>query len=174
MTWLDWIVVAMFIYFVIQGLFKGAAISALGALALTIAYLIAAIALPSMGAVAADMSLMPRDLSLEWRHAVAFIATFIFVYILLLLLMSILLPGAKRPGMQAQVLGIVFGAMKAFVAAMILVAVLLASPLGDAIAQDTQRSPIVRYIADVQRSYVRTLQGLSPIKFPPVGPDAKF
>jgi uncharacterized membrane protein required for colicin V production len=174
MTWLDWIVVAMFIYFVIQGLFKGAAISALGALALTISYLVAALALPSLGAVAAGMSLMPKDLSVEWRHAVAFIATFIFVYVLLLLLMSILMPGAKRPGMQAQVLGIVFGAIKAFVAAIILVAVLLASPLGDAIAQDTQRSPIVRYIADVQRSFVRALQRISPVKFSPIGSDAKF
>jgi uncharacterized membrane protein required for colicin V production len=173
MTWLDWIVVAMLVYFVIQGLVKGAAVSVMSAVAIVIAYVGAAIGLATIGAAVANWSLMPQGLTMEWRRTVAFTGTFILFYVVLLLLMSIL-PGGKRPSLQAQVLGIVFGAIKAVIAAMALVGILLASPLSEAVAKDTDRSPMVRYVADLQKASIRQLVGVSPIPFPPIGPDAKF
>ncbi len=52
--------------------------------------------------------------------------------------------------------------------------ILLASPMSDTLAKDIERSSIVRYAADLERSAIRSLVNVSPIKFPPVGPDAKF
>jgi hypothetical protein len=52
--------------------------------------------------------------------------------------------------------------------------VLLASPLSDAIAQDVDRSSLVKYIAVMQKQYIQELRRISPVPFPPVGPDAKF
>jgi len=97
----------------------------------------------------------------------------ILVYLLLSLLINIM-PGGKRPGTQAQVLGVFAGALKAFVAAMALVGVLLASPLSEAFTKDIERSPIVRPVAASQRGSIRQLRSMSPIPFPPVGPDHKF
>lgn len=168
-TWLDWIAVVMLIGFVVQGMFKGGIASLLGALALTVAYAAAAVAFPALGERITRGSPLP----LEWGRAVGFVLAFLAAYTVLAVLISIL-PGGKRPSMPSQVLGIFTGALKALVAAMAGVGILLASPLSGTIAQDVERSPIVRHVAAAQRGAIVQLQGISPIPFPPVGPDHKF
>lgn len=169
MTWMDWIVVAMVIGFVVQGMFKGAVASLLGAVALVLAYVGAAIAFPALGERITRGSPLPLD----WGRTVGFVVAFLVGYTVLAVLISIL-PGAQRPRLQAQLLGIVTGALKALVAAMAGVGILLASPLSDAFAQDVERSPIVWYVAQAQRGAILHLQRIIPIPFPPVGPDHKF
>lgn len=169
MTWLDWIAVVMLIGFVVQGMFKGGLASLLGAVALVVAYVAAAIAFPALG----ERITRGTPLPLEWGHTVGFALAFLVAYTLLAVLISIL-PGGKRPGMYAQLLGTLTGALKALVAAMAGVGILLASPLSEAIAQDIERSPIVRYVAVAQRGAITHLQRISPIPFPPIGPDHKF
>lgn len=168
-TWLDWIAVVMLIGFVVQGMLKGGVASLLGAAALVVAYAAAAIAFPALGERITRGSPLP----LEWGRTVGFVLAFLVAYTLLAVLISIL-PGGKRPGLYAQLLGILTGALKALVAAMAGVGILLASPLSDAIAQDVERSPIVRYVAAAQRGAVTHLQRISPIPFPPIGPDHRF
>ncbi len=169
MTWLDWIAVVMLIGFIVQGMFKGGVASLLGAVALVLAYAAAAIAFPALGERITRGSPLP----LEWGRTLGFVLAFLVVYTLLALLTS-MLPGGKRPGLYAQLLGILTGALKALVAAMAGVGILLASPMFDTIAQDVERSPIVRYVAAAQRGAITHLQRISPIPFPPVGPDHKF
>lgn len=169
MTWLDWIAVVMLLGFMVQGMFKGAVASLLGAVALVLAYAGAAIVFPALGERITKGSPLP----LEWGRTLGFVLAFLVAYTLLALLTSIL-PGGKRPGLYAQLLGILTGALKALVAAMAGAGILLASPMSDTIAQDVERSPIVRYVAAAQRGAITHLQRISPIPFPPVGPDHKF
>jgi ABC-type transport system involved in multi-copper enzyme maturation permease subunit len=174
MTWLDWLVVAMGIFFVLQGLFKGAALSLLSGLAIVVAYVVSAVLLSTAGETVADALVGSiKSLPKEWARTAGFLLPFILVYLLLSVLINIM-PGGKRPGMQAQVLGVFAGALKAFVAAMALVGVLLASPLSGGITKDIERSPIVRPVAASQRVSIKQLRSMSPIPFPPVGPDHKF
>ena len=179
MTWLDWLLVAMAIWFVVQGLLKGAVAAVLGALAIVISYVVAAIALPTFGERAAEAMAKMRLVELSaaeaasWGRAAVFAVTFVIAYVVLSLIINIL-PGGKLPGLQAQVLGVFTGLFKAFVASMALVGFLLASPLSSALSQDAQRSAFMRSVAEAQRTGIQTLQKLSPISFPPVGPDRKF
>jgi hypothetical protein len=174
MTWLDWLLVAMGIYFVLQGLLKGAALSLLTGVALVVAYVVSAILLSTVGeAITRALLASIRDLPREWARTVGFLLPFGLVYLLLSLLISIM-PGGKRPGVQAQLLGVVAGSLKAYVAGMALVGVLLATPLSDGIGKDIERSTIAPPVAAGQRSSVQRLRTLSPIPFPPVGPDHKF
>jgi uncharacterized membrane protein required for colicin V production len=169
MTWLDWAVIALFVYFVAQGLIKGVAAALLGAAVAALSYVLAAILLPTVGARIEAASPLP----LEWDRLAAFVLTFGISYLLGMLLISIL-PGGKRPSAPAQMLGLAGGAVKALVVSMAVVGVLLASPLSDAIQQDVDRSPIVKYVATLQQQYIQNIRRASPIPFPPVGPDSKF
>ncbi|MBI3998096.1 MAG: CvpA family protein [Armatimonadetes bacterium] len=177
MVWLDWLIVAMAIWFVFQGLVKGAAASLLGALAIVVSYIGAAALLPSFGEVLTRflMALIrSEEFTRDWARTVSFVFTFLVGYIILLLLISVL-PGAKRPAMQAQVLGVFMGAAKASVAAMALVGILLASPYSEPIMRDIQeRSSFAKLAATAQRRSIQVLSQASPIPFPPVGPDHKF
>jgi uncharacterized membrane protein required for colicin V production len=174
MTWLDWLVAAMTIFFVLQGLLKGAALSLLSGLAIIVAYVGAAALLPTAGEAVADTLVASiKALPKEWGRAVGFVLPFVVIYLVLSLLINIM-PGGKRPGVQAQVLGLFAGALKAGLAATALVSFLLATPLSEAIAKDIERSPVVRPVAAYQRTAVQRLRAISPISFPPVGPDHKF
>ena len=173
MTWLDWVVIALTVYFVVQGLIKGVTIALLGALAAVMAYVLAAILLPAVGELLIKSTLMPQDLTPEWRRAVGFTATFGLLYLVFMFLISIM-PGAKRPSTPAQILGLVAGGLKSLVVSMAIVGILLASPLSPALGQDVERSAILRFVAGVQKRYIQVVRSISPIPFPPVGPDSKF
>ncbi|MDR7483907.1 MAG: CvpA family protein [Armatimonadota bacterium] len=169
MTWLDWMVVAMLVYFAVQGLFKGVVASGLGGLAIVVSYMGAAAALPIIG----DRAAMGTPLPGEWARLIAFIFAFFLLYGICIVLISIT-PGGKRPTLPSQVLGIVAGVAKAMIAAMAAVGVLLASPLSDAFAKDVERAPLARHVAGLQKRYIQDIRRISPIPFPPIGPDHKF
>jgi hypothetical protein len=169
MTWLDWVGIAMFVYFIVQGLIKGVAAALLGAVTATLAYVLAAIILPGLGGSLAEATPLPA----EWDRLILFVFMFLVFYLLGMLIISVL-PGGKQPSLLAQVLGVAAGAVKALVVSMAVVGILLASPLSDAIAQDVERSSVVQYIAAMQKQYVQELRRISPVPFPPVGPDSKF
>jgi hypothetical protein len=172
MTWLDWAAVALLVYFVVQGLVKGVGAALLGAAAAILAYVLAAIALPSVGGFLVESTLLPRDLAPEWRRAVGFVATFGLLYLLFMLLISVL-PGAKRPSTPTQILGLAGGVVKAAVVCMTLVGIIQASPSPGLVA-DVERSTLVRHVAALQQRYIQDIRRISPIPFPPVGPDSKF
>lgn len=173
MTWLDWVVIALTVYFIAQGLIKGATVAVLGALAAALAYVLAAILLPAVGEMLVKSTLMPQDLTPEWRRAAGFTATFGFLYLVFMLLISIM-PGAKQPSTPAQMLGLVAGGFKALVVSMAIVGILLASPLSPALGQDVERSALLRFVAGMQKRHIQAVRSISPIPFPPVGPDSKF
>ncbi len=179
MTWLDWVIVAMAIWFVLQGMLKGGTAAILGALAIIVSYVGAAILLPTIGERPAEwlsklrLTEMTPVEAASWGRTAGFVLTFIVAYIVLLILINFL-PGAKRPSMLAQVVGIFTGLMKALVAAMAVVGVLLASPFSSAMAADVQQSSLARFVAEFQRDSIQRLSRGSPIPFPPVGPDHKF
>jgi uncharacterized membrane protein required for colicin V production len=173
MTWLYWVVVALTVYFVAQGLIKGATVAALGALAAGVAYVLAAMLLPAVGEMLVKSTLMPQDLTPEWRRAVGFTATFGLLYLVFMVLISIM-PGAKRPSTPAQMLGVIAGGVKSLMVSMAIVGILLASPLSPALGQDVERSALLRFVAGFQQRYIQGVRSISPIPFPPVGPDSKF
>ncbi|MGH2403768.1 MAG: CvpA family protein [bacterium] len=180
MTWLDWLIVAMTIWFLLQGVLKGGAAAFFGALAIIASYVIAAILLPSLGqsiAQAVSANIKPREVPPEdfarWARMVGFLVPFLITYVVLSLLINVF-PGGKRPSMLAQVAGVLTGLAKALAASAAVVGILLASPLSGAMAADTQRSTIARGVAELQRGGIQGLRAISPIKFPPVGPDHKF
>jgi uncharacterized membrane protein required for colicin V production len=172
MTWLDWVVVALFVYFIVQGLLRGATAALLGTVAVVLAYVLAAMLLPRVGEAFVNSTLMPQALTAPWRRTIAFTVTFVLLYLLFMLVISIL-PGAKRPLMLVQILGLAAGAIKALAVSMALAGILLASP-SPGLAQDVERSAIVRYVAVLQRQYIQDIRRISPMPFPPVGPDSKF
>ncbi len=180
MTWLDWLIIAMTIWFLLQGVLKGGAAALLGALAIIVSYVLAAILLASVGegiAVALMANIKPQELPPEdfarWARMVGFLIPFLIAYVVFSLLIN-LVPGGKRPSMLAQAAGVFTGLFKALAASMALVGILLASPLSTAMAADVQRSSVARGAADLQRMLISGLRSGSPIQFPPVGPDHKF
>lgn len=180
MTWLDWLIVAMTIWFLLQGVLKGGAAAFFGALAIVASYIIAAMLLPSLGqgiAGALTASIKPGELSPEdfarWARMVGFVVPFLIVYVVLSVIIN-LFPGGKRPSMLAQVIGVFTGLLKALTASSALVGILLASPFSSAMAEDVERSSIARSVAEIQRDGIQGLRSASPLKFPPVGPDHKF
>jgi uncharacterized membrane protein required for colicin V production len=169
MTWLDWVVIALFVYFVVQGLVKGVTAALLGALVAILAYVFAAILLPVVGdRVAAASPLEP-----EWDRMAAFVGTYVVLYVVGSVMIS-LLPGGKRPSTLAQLFGVAAGAIKALTVALAVIGVLQASPYAVAMAQDLERSSVARYVAVLQKEYIQDLRRISPVPFPPVGPDSKF
>ena len=176
MTWLDWVMVAMVIWFVLQGLLKGVVVPLLGVGAVIADYVISAIAMPVAGLPIAkwtDSLIVSAEFTEDWARTVGFVATFVILYALFSLLIS-LLPGAKRPEMSGQLLGVGMGLVKALVASMALVGILLASPLSKGVAEDVSRSAVATHVAAFQREGIQTLRRASPVAFPPYGPDQKF
>ena len=176
MTWLDWVMVAMAIWFVLQGLFKGVVVPLLGAFAVIAAYVISAIPMPVAGLPIAkwvDTLIVSTEFTEDWARTVGFVTTFVILYSLFSLLVSFL-PGAKRPEMSGQLLGVGMGLVKALVASMALVGILLASPLAKGVAEDVSRSAVATHVAALQRDGIQTLRRASPFAFPPYGPDQKF
>lgn len=169
MTWLDWIALAMALGFALQGMFKGALAALLGALAIVVSYVGAAIVLPQIGGYLAAGTPLPA----EWARLFGFVLTFGVLYLLLALLISVM-PGAKRPGSHAQVLGIFTGLLKALAVAMAGVGILLASPLTEPFRKDIDRSAIVQHIGVMQKSGIQHLRRISPVPFEPIGPDSRF
>lgn len=180
MTWLDWLIVAMTIWFLLQGVLKGGAAAFFGALAIVASFIVAAMLLPSLGQGIADAltaNIKPGELSAEdfarWARMAGFVVPFLVAYIALSLIINFF-PGGKRPSMLAQVIGVFTGLLKALTASSALVGILLASPFSAAMASDVQRSSIARSVAEIQRDGIQNLRSVSPIKFPPIGPDHKF
>jgi uncharacterized membrane protein required for colicin V production len=176
MTWLDWVIVVMLVWFMVQGLIKGVTPIALGVLAIFVAFLVATLTLPVIGGalVAVKGPLLPPDLEPGWRRMLGFVVVFVAVYGLLSLLINIL-PGGKRPSSPAQILGLAGGVLKATAMSMVLVGALLASPAGDAITKDLQRSALGGFVANLyQKNVGRDLQAATGIKLPAVDPENKF
>jgi hypothetical protein len=176
MTWLDWVIIVLLIWFIVQGLLKGVTPVTLGVLAVFAAFLIATLTLPVIGGalIAVKPPLLPQDLVAGWRRMLGFVVTFFATYILLSLLIN-LMPGGKRPSSPAQILGIAGGVLKAMAMSMVLIGALLASPASDAIAKDLERSPLGGFVADLYRKNLgRDLQSATGIKLPAVDPDNKF
>ena len=176
MTWLDWVIVVMIVWFTIQGLLKGITPVALGVLAIIAAFLIATLTLPVIGdaLVAVKGPLLPPDLEPGWRRLLGFVVAFAVVYGVLSLLINIL-PGGKRPSSPAQILGMAGGILKATTMSMVFVGTLLASPAGDAIAKDLERSALSGFLANLYRKNVgRDIQAATGIKLPAVDPENKF
>src|SRR5688572_17755407 len=133
MTYLDWIIIALTLWFVVQGVVKGALAVLLTSLAIVVCYVVAAILMPTLGeGVARALLGSIKSLPPGWARLAGFVVPFVLGYGLLSLLISIL-PGGKQPVLQAQVLGIFVGLIKALVASMALMGILLASPSSEAI-----------------------------------------
>jgi uncharacterized membrane protein required for colicin V production len=176
MTWLDWVMVAMGIWFVLQGLLKGVVVPLLGALGLVVAYVVSAMAMPVVGSPIGrwiDSLISSPEFTEDWGRTIGFVVTFVVLYAAFSLLIS-LLPGAKRPETAGQLLGVAMGLVKAVVASMALVGMLLASPLAKGVAEDVSRSTVAGAVAALQRQSIQALHRASPIAFPPYGPDHKF
>lgn len=176
MTWLDWVMVAMGIWFVLQGLLKGVVVPLLGTLAIIVGYVVSAMAMPVVGIPIGkwiDSLITSPEFTEEWGRTVGFVTTFTILYAILSLLIS-LLPGAKRPETSGQLLGTAMGLVKAVVASMAFVGILLASPLAKGIAEDVSRSVLAAPVAAIQRQGIQAARRASPIAFPPYGPDQKF
>ncbi len=169
MTWLDWIALAMALGFALQGMLKGVVAALLGAVAVVVAYVGAAIVLPHVGGYLVVGTPLPA----EWARLIGFLLSFSLFYLLLAVLISIM-PGAKRPGSHAQTLGIFAGLLKAAAVAMAGVGILLASPLTEPFRKDVDRSVIVQHLGTMQQSGIQQLRKISPVTFEPIGPDARF
>jgi hypothetical protein len=176
MTWLDWVIIVMLVWFIIQGLLKGVTPIALGMLAVLASFLIATLTLPVIGdaLVAVKGPLLPPDLEAGWRRLLGFVVTFVVIYGVLSLLINIM-PGGKRPSSPAQILGVAGGILKATAMSMVFLGVLLASPAGEAIGKDLERSAFSGFIADLyQKNFGKDLQSATGIKLPGVDPENKF
>jgi hypothetical protein len=168
-TYLDWIVVALALWFVLQGLLKGAATAAFGALAVSAAYVGACVLLAAVvDPLAAALMGLVRDLPRDWARTTAFAFVFTVLYGLLLVLFSIV-GGAARPEVTGQVLGALVGLVKAAAWGMALAGLFLASPLGTAGMRDVERSLLVRPLAQAQRVTLEALRARSPVPVVPVG-----
>jgi len=148
MTWLDWILVAIVAFSVLQGLRRGALAAAGGLLGVLIAYVAASYWYASL---VAAFSFVPA--SPPWQATVAFLVLFLGANGILSVAASLLLGVADAPPVS-RLLGVAVGGLRGMLLFSALLTAAMASPAGDPVASDATRSALAGSVAEAHAATV--------------------
>jgi uncharacterized membrane protein required for colicin V production len=165
MTWVDFVVIALLIYTIWQGVLRGWVAALFGAVIIAASWLAAIALLPYYG-----KSVESLPLQADWARTIAFGFVLIGFYVILSLIANAFL-GGKRPRVEAQVAGAIVGVLRGVIGAMVVLGLLAAVPVpeGDALKRDINASRLGRPILEWERQFMLLVPGL-----PPIGPDRRI
>lgn len=157
MTWVDWAIAAFALFAALQGLRRGLAAALIGILAVLAAYLLASTWYQPVGSFLHDRI----RLSPSWSDTVAFAALLVFAYeaVAVLVMMAIRAQGVPA---ALRLSGMLVGALRGGVLASALLIVALASPSGEPLHDDVERSAIAPYAVTAYREGLRALAAVLP------------
>jgi uncharacterized membrane protein required for colicin V production len=162
-TWVDFLVIGILLYTVWQGVLRGWGAALVGIVVIAAAWAVTIVLLPYYGPGVESLPLEPA-----WARTIAFGLILVGFYVIFSLVANAFL-GGKRPKVEAQVAGALFGAARGLVAAMVILGYLAATPAGDALTRDIKASRLARPILEWQRRVVQLIPTL-----PPIGPDRRI
>ncbi len=163
MTWVDFLVVGVLLYTVWQGVLRGWAAALVGIVVIAAAWAVTILLLPYYGPGVESLPLEPA-----WARTIAFGLVLVGFYVIFSLIANAFL-GGKRPKVEAQVAGALFGAARGLAGAMVILGFLAATPAGDALIRDITASRLGRPILEGQRRVMQRVPTL-----PPIGPDRRI
>ncbi len=163
MNWVDFVIIAVMLYCIGQGLLRGWVAALVGAIVTAGAWLATVALLPIFA-----KSVESLPLEADWARTIAFGFVLIGCYVLLSLIANAFL-GGKRARLEAQAAGAVFGAVRGIVASMVVLGLLAATPAAGALISDITASRFGKPILEWQRQAMRAVPTL-----PPIGPDRRI
>lgn len=157
MTWIDWAVVAVLLFSLLQGLWRGMLTGLVSILGLIVGFIAAAVWYPSF----AEILVLALRVDRAWAGTAAFLALLAAIYVVVGVLATILLWTRRMSG-PARLVGGLVGVTKGGVLVAVLLAVAIASPLGDTVRRDVDRSLLVPYIVRGHKVVVKSIASALP------------
>jgi membrane protein required for colicin V production len=156
MTWLDWILVAIVAFSVLQGLRRGALAAAGSTLGVLIAYLAASYGYASLAAAFGFIPLSP-----PWQATIAFLVLFLAANGILAVAASLVL-GVADAAPVSRLIGVGIGAVRGTCLSAVLVTIAMASPVSEPVSRDVTGSALVGYLAEGSIAAVEWLNARLP------------
>lgn len=164
MTWIDWTIAAVLLFSVLVGLRRGTIVSAVSAVGVIVGYIGASYWYRQL----ADVIGPPVHLSPDWAGTAAFTILLLVIYEAIGIAATLLGSSARlSPG--SRLIGAAFGAIKGALLAMALLTVAAASPSGEPIRRDAERSTLAPYAQKAQHIGMEALASVLPEKLRPFG-----
>ncbi len=157
LTWLDWAIVAVVLFSLLQGLRRGPLTGLLSILGLVCGVVAASVWYPSL----ADLLTLALHTDKAWTATAAFLAVLAAIYVLIGVAATVLL-WVQRMSLPARVLGGLIGGVKGGLLATVLIAVTLASPLGRWVRSDVGRSRLAPHAVQGYQAAVKGLASILP------------
>jgi len=164
MNWVDWVLIAVLLITVFQGILRGWAAALVGTIIIGASWLLTIALLPYYGP---GVESLPIE-DVAWSRTIAFGVVLIGFYIIFSVIANTFL-GGKRPRIEAQIAGGILGVARGLVAAMVIVGLLSATPAAEAMQRDIKASRLGGRILEWERQ--------SMLRFPmvpPIGPDKRI
>lgn len=159
MTWIDWVIVAFALFAALQGLRRGVLPALVGILAVLLSYLAASAWYQTLG----DLIERYVRLSPGWSDAVAFLGVFLLAYDILAIV-TIMAIGTEKIPAPSRVAGAAIGLIRGTLLAAALLVVIGASPPGQPVRRDMERSAAAPFVVDAFRGGLRGLSSVMPIQ----------
>ncbi len=159
MTWIDWVIIALVMFSLLQGLRRGPFVGFFSVLGLIVAF----VAASGWHPLLADTLTQGLRLSRSWAATAAFFVLLGSIYVAIGVIATTLL--SSPLSVRARLLGAFVGAVKGILLAMMLLAVAMASPLRESVGRDAERSRLAPYAVRVQHLGVTSLARILPAKF---------
>jgi len=163
-TWIDWVIAAFALFAALQGLKRGLLAALIGIVAVLASYLIASAWYHPIG----DFVERSVRLSPAWGDTVAFAGLFLLAYDIVAVL-TIMGVGDERIPLPSRISGMILGIVRGTLLATALLIIAQASPPGEPIRRDAERSTIAPVAMEAYRGGLRALGGLLPPSIQPFG-----
>lgn len=163
MNWVDWVIVAVLLIGVFQGVLRGWVAALVGIIVIAAAWLLTIVLLPFYGKGVESLPLQA-----DWARTIAFGVVLIGFYVIFSVIASTFL-GGKRPRVEAQIAGGILGLGRGIAAAMIIVGLLSATPAAEAMQRDITASRLGGRLLEWERQAMRRFPTV-----PPIGPDRRI
>lgn len=180
MTWIDWLIVALVIASIPQGLRRGAGTTAGSAVGVIFAYIAASYGYRTVTGWFGDFPVSRPDwynlnpVPAPWQATIAFLVVFLVMSALFTILAGVAL-GSLTPSPASRLTGAAGGALRGVLVSAALLMIALASPAGNVIASDVVRSAIAEPIADGANATIAWINAAVPPPFQVFGgPGARF
>ncbi|HEV8338169.1 MAG TPA: CvpA family protein [bacterium] len=164
MNWVDWVIIAVLLLTIFQGVMRGWVAALVGIIIILGSWLLTIALLPYYGP---GVESLPIE-DVAWSRTIAFGVVLIGFYIIFSVIANTLL-GGKRPRMEAQIAGGILGLARGLVAAMVIVGLLSATPAAEAMQRDIKASRLGGRILEWERQWMLRFPMV-----PPIGPDKRI
>lgn len=170
MTWLDWTIAAVVLFAALQGFRRGLLITLVSAVGVIVGYLAASYWYRFLGGLVQQSARLPAS----WAATLSFVVVLLVVYALIGLAITVM-AGTDRLPPLSRLLGTAAGSIKGALLATALLVAAMASPIGDPIRGDAEKSQLAPYAIWAHKTGATALDRVLPDAIRPFGvDDTKF